>query len=474
MPDLLPVGLQDVLHGRKPALRKNRKIAVVHLFTGLGMHIALDVGSGAVHVLSPDAYALLSGVTEQGLPMTAQPPFPGADAEAWSSLYALYEGGMLFAPDRAASITPPAETPLKAICLHVAHDCNLRCGYCFAETGGFGADRSLMDAHTAKKAIDYLVSRSGNRRGLEVDFFGGEPLMALDTVKAAVAYARGLQARTGKYFRFTLTTNGVLLDDATADYLNAEMSNVVLSLDGRREVNDAARRTLTGGGCYDLIVPKLTRFARGRAGDWFVRGTFTARNLDFCEDVLHLDALGLRNISIEPAVLPGGHPLALNERHLPAILAEYERLAQVMAERDDCFTFFHFNVDLDNGPCVYKRLRGCGAGFEYAAVTPGGGVYPCHQFAGKPEFKMGSVHDGSFDADISRRFSGAHVNSRAACAGCWAKYFCSGGCHAANLNTSGGTDAPYEIGCVLERKRLECAIALLAARSAKCTKHTAT
>ena len=436
---------------------------MVHLFTGLGQYIALDVGSGAVHALSPDAYALLSKVIELGLPMTEEIPEAlehMAGGGAWPPLFSLYAGGMLFADDQAASITPPENTPLKAICLHVAHDCNLRCAYCFAETGGFGAGRSLMDADTARKAIDFLVSRSGNRRNLEVDFFGGEPLMAIDTVKAAITHARGYE----KNFRFTLTTNGVLLNDEITDFLNSEMSNVVLSLDGRRAVNDAARRTISGGGCYDIIVPKLTRFAGRRAGDWFVRGTFTARNLDFCEDVLHLAKLGLRNISIEPAVLPDGHKLALTAEHLPAVFAEYERLAESMAS-DPGFSFFHFNIDLEQGPRVYKRLRGCGAGFEYAAVTPDGGVYPCHQFAGKPEFRMGSVHGGALDISIMERFSKTHVHSRAACASCWAKYFCSGGCHAANLNVTGDMDIPYAIGCELEKKRLECALALQAARA---------
>ncbi|GHV06950.1 thioether cross-link-forming SCIFF peptide maturase [Clostridia bacterium] len=444
---------------------------MVHIFKQLGQRIAVDVGSGAVHVLSPQAYELLDFTIANNLEMTKAPPKlqtvypPESIHEAWNALYALYKSGELFARDGGASLTLPTDTPLKALCLHVAHDCNLRCEYCFAETGGFGGARGIMDTSTAIAAIDYLVSRSGKRRNLEVDFFGGEPLMAFETVKNTVKYARGLEKAHGKNFRFTITTNGVLLDNESIAFINAEMSNVVLSLDGRRAIHDELRPTINGRGSYDIIVPKYRALLAERRTDWFVRGTFTAKNPAFVDNLLHIADLGFPNISIEPVVLPDGHKLALRDEQLPIIEGEYERLAAIMAERDD-FTFFHFAVDLNQGPCIYKRLRGCGAGFEYAAVTPDGGVYPCHQFAEKPEYLMGNVKTGGFDPEISRKFASAHVQTRQKCSQCWAKYYCSGGCSAANLNTNGDIDATYEMGCRLEKKRLECAIALQAVRSA--------
>jgi len=402
----------------------------------------------------------------------------GADNihSVWGELYSLYRGGMLFSADDAEDIEPPSKTPLKALCMHIAHDCNLRCKYCFADTGGFGAERGCINIHTAKRAVDFLVERSENRRNLEIDFFGGEPLLAFDIVKETVEYARGLEEKHGKRFRFTLTTNGLLLNDDAIVFINREMSNIVLSLDGRREVNDALRPTINGKGSYDLIVPKFQKLLNERQGDYFIRGTFTAKNLDFASDVLHIADLGFRNISIEPVVLEDGHELAICEEHLPEIFREYDRLAEILARGYGGVTqpppegvpsadgggcvpnFFHFNVDLEGGPCVYKRLRGCGAGGEYAAVTPDGSIYPCHQFAGREKYRMGSVLDGTFTPNSNLTVN--HIKAREGCSDCWAKYFCGGGCAAANLNINGEINTPYRIGCEMQKKRLECAIAL--------------
>lgn len=436
----------------------------MHTFTQLNKNIALDVGSGAIHLLDSPAFRLLK-LAEPPLTPTISPEIlqkvinDNSAHEAWGELYTLYSEGMLFAEDNSADIELPAKTPLKALCIHIAHDCNLRCKYCFADTGGFGAKRECINIHTAKKAVDFLIERSENRRNLEIDFFGGEPLLAFDVVKQTVEYARGLEQKHGKRFRFTLTTNGVLLDDDMLEFINAEMSNVVLSLDGRRKVNDALRPAINGRGSYDIIVPKFQRLTASRKGDYFIRGTFTAKNLDFSKDILHIAELGFRNISVEPVVLDETHELAIKEEHLPEIFKEYDKLTEILAQRRD-INFFHFNVDLEGGPCVYKRLRGCGAGGEYAAVTPDGSLYPCHQFAGREEFKMGSVFDDSFTPNTELTVN--HIKSREGCSDCWAKYFCGGGCAAANLNTNGNINAPYKIGCEMQKKRLECAIALKA------------
>jgi uncharacterized protein len=329
----------------------------------------------------------------------------------------------------------------------------MRCAYCFAGTGDFGTGkRENMPPEIAEKAVDYLLARSGDRKHLEIDFFGGEPLLALDTVKHTVAYAR--KTAPGKVFRFTLTTNGLLLDEETIAYLNAEMDNLVISLDGRREINDAHR-----GRSYDDLLPKYKRILETREGDFYVRGTYTALNPDFSEDVKHLASLGFKDISLEPAVLPPGHPLALTEKDLPRLSDEYDKLCKHM-EGGVPYSFFHFNVDLEQGPCVYKRLRGCGAGVEYAAVTPDGGVYPCHQFAGRGDYLLGSVLDGSFSNELSARFKAMDTNGREDCRNCWAKYFCGGGCAAANLTVGGGILETDRLGCELSKKRLSCAIYL--------------
>ncbi|MCL2030778.1 MAG: thioether cross-link-forming SCIFF peptide maturase [Oscillospiraceae bacterium] len=431
---------------------------MIHKYELLGRYIVLDVSSGAVHQVDKTTYALLDQITP---PMAPAPPggLSDAEREAWAELYALQEEGLLFTED--APVPDAPETPLKALCLHVAHDCNLRCGYCFASTGDFGAERKLMSPETGERAIDYLLARCGPRRNLEIDFFGGEPLMAMDTVRHVVRYAR--DRAPDKHFRFTLTTNGLLLDEDTIAFLNREMNNVVLSLDGRPGVNDAMRKTVSGEGSYRLVVPKFKRLLASRAGDYFVRGTFTAKNLDFLSDIEQLEREGFENISLEPAVLPPGHPLALTEEHLPFLLREYERLLESMLQGQG-YNFFHFQLDLEQGPCVYKRVRGCGAGYEYAAVTPDGDLYPCHQFAGRPEFRLGSVReDTPLDGPVSGQFRSLSIDTLADCRACWARYYCSGGCAASNLTAEGSLGRCYALGCELERKRVECAILLKAA-----------
>lgn len=446
---------------------------MVHTFSALGCYLAADVNSGAVHVLDKLSYDLLSMV--EGPMGEKCPPelrarlsqYQAADLEeAWQELRGLQEAGLLFSDDSyvdpEAAMALPRAAVVKALCLHVSHDCNLRCRYCFASTGDFGTGRKLMTPETAKKAIDFVIARSGKRRNIEVDFFGGEPLMAMDTVKETVAYARSLEKQYDKSFRFTITTNGVLLNDENIDYINREMSNVVLSLDGRPQVNDHMRPTVNGKGSYEVIVPRFQKLVEGRGTkDYYVRGTFTRENLDFSKDVMHMADLGFRHVSVEPASGPADDPFAIKEEDLPQVKEEYERLAQELMGRKDV-NFFHFNVDLKQGPCVIKRLRGCGAGCEYVAVTPDGEIYPCHQFVGKEEYRMGSVYDGSFNMEVSGVFADQNIYTRPACRECWARFYCSGGCSASNLLVNGDISLSNEVACEMERKRLECAIAMKA------------
>ena len=449
---------------------------MVHTFVCLGVPVAVDVNSGAVHVLDRIAYDVLSRLdaplTEacpqklcDGLPHT-----PEAVKSAWAELLELQNSGLLFTDDNnidpAAAALMKQDAPIKALCLHVSHDCNLRCRYCFAATGDFGTGRRMtMDAETARKAVDFVIERSGGRRNIEIDFFGGEPLMAMDTVKATVEYARSLEKEHNKNFRFTITTNGVLLSDGNIEYINREMSNVVLSLDGRPEVNDKMRETVSGGGSYDVILPKFQKLVSGRGDkDYYLRGTFTRYNKDFAADVVHIADQGFRHVSVEPVVGGPECDYAFREEDLPEILSEYEHLAAELVKRDDV-NFFHFNVDLSQGPCVIKRLRGCGAGCEYVAVTPEGDIYPCHQFVGNGEYKLGSLHDGTFDLELSRKFAGLNIYTRPDCQGCWARFYCSGGCSASNLLVNGDIKKPNRFGCEMQRKRLECAIAMKAVRA---------
>ena len=449
---------------------------MIHRYQKKGLNFVLDVNSGAVHLLDDISYAV-SGLLDENMGDTcpqsiidALPDFTADEIrEAYDELYELKKAGQLFAQDDYIDVSRyiPVNAPVKALCLHVAHDCNLRCKYCFASTGDFGQGRKIMPPEIAKKAIDFVIARSGVRHNIEVDFFGGEPLMAWDTVTQTVDYARSLEEKYNKKFRFTITTNGLLLDEDKRKYINENMDNCVLSLDGRREVNDEFRKTVAGTGSYDTIVPKFKALVDERDPnlDYYARGTFTSHNLDFAEDVLSIADAGFDRLSVEPVTADPGCGYDLTEDDLPKIEAEYDRLTDIMLERKKegkPFTFFHFMVDLDQGPCVVKRLRGCGAGYEYVAVTPDGDIYPCHQFVGKDEFKQGSVLDQSFNMDIAQKFAGMNIYSRPKCQKCWAKFYCSGGCSAANYNMNHDMNDSYDLGCEMERKRLECAIYLKA------------
>ncbi len=451
---------------------------MIHKFNLLDNNICLDVHSGAVHILDDISYKLLDYLTEE---MNDEIPQHILDAmksefsedevkEAYSELYGLYKAGQLFSSDdyeRFAGMMKNA--PVKSMCLNVAHDCNLRCEYCFAAKGDFGRGRCLMPLETGKKAIDFLIEKSGTRRNLEVDFFGGEPLMNFDAVKAIVEYARSIEKQHNKNFRFTITTNGLLLTDDKIEFINREMNNVVMSLDGRKEINDRLRVTPNGKGCYDIIVPKYQRLLETRGGkDYYIRGTFTRYNLDFTNDILHMKNLGFEQLSIEPVVSDPLLPYSIKEDDLPAVFAEYERLARTIVDsrkRGEFFNFFHFMIDLDQGPCAIKRLRGCGCGNEYIAVTPEGDIYPCHQFVGEDDYKMGSLNDGSFNESMKADFASANIYSKEKCGQCWAKFYCSGGCNANNFKYEGDISKCHNISCELEKKRLECAIAIKAALS---------
>ena len=449
---------------------------MIHRYQKKGLNFVLDVNSGAVHLLDDISYAV-SGLLDENMGDTcpqgiidALPDYTADEIrEAYDELYELKKAGQLFAQDDYIDVSRyiPVNAPVKALCLHVAHDCNLRCKYCFASTGDFGQGRKIMPPEIAKKAIDFVIARSGVRHNIEVDFFGGEPLMAWDTVTQTVDYARSLEEKYNKKFRFTITTNGLLLDEDKRKYINENVDNCVLSLDGRREVNDEFRKTVAGTGSYDTIVPKFKALVDERDPnlDYYARGTFTSHNLDFAEDVLSIADAGFDRLSVEPVTADPGCGYDLTEDDLPKIEAEYDRLTDIMLERKKegkPFTFFHFMVDLDQGPCVVKRLRGCGAGYEYVAVTPDGDIYPCHQFVGKDEFKQGSVLDQSFNMDIAQKFAGMNIYSRPKCQKCWAKFYCSGGCSAANYNMNHDMNDSYDLGCEMERKRLECAIYLKA------------
>ena len=449
---------------------------MIHSYSLGGYNIVLDVHSGAVHLLDELSFKMvsllappLSEECPQQVLYALQGEYPLSDiVESYAELYELYKEDQLFSADTYDEFAGKmVSSPIKAMCLHVAHDCNLRCKYCFAGTGNYSGLRSVMPIEVAKKAVDYLIPHSEGRRNLEVDFFGGEPLLNFELVRAVVEYARSLEREHNKKFRFTITTNGVLLDDEKIDFINREMYNVVLSVDGRKEVNDRVRARVDGSGCYDLIMPKFKRLVERRGdGQYYVRGTFTSYNLDFSEDVLHFYREGFDQISVEPVVAPATADYAIREEHLPRIFEEYERLARTMLEmrgRGERFNFFHFMLDLDQGPCAIKRLRGCGCGNEYVAITPDGDVYPCHQFVGLDGWKMGSVYDLSVDRSMKEDFAKATVYDKPQCKECWAKFYCSGGCNANNLQYGGSVRTPYTLTCELEKKRLECAIMMKAA-----------
>ena len=444
---------------------------MIHRFENNGFFIVLDVHSGAVHAVDELAYALL-GYFDGPLPESC--PLHVLDAmsekyaaddiqETYGELLELQENGLLFSEDDYAQFADRmVSSPLKAMCLHVSHDCNLRCKYCFAGQGIYGGKPQVMSFDVAKAAIDFLIEKSDGRRHLELDFFGGEPLMNFDVVRQTVAYAREREKESGKEFRFTMTTNGVLLNEEIVDFLNAEMHNVVLSLDGRPEVNDAMRPNAGGKGSYAGIVPKYQQFVAKRGDkDYYVRGTFTRNNLDFSQDVLHMVDLGFDQVSVEPVISDPSLPYSLREEDLPAIFEEYDRLARIVLQRKlegKGFNFFHFMLDLDQGPCAIKRLRGCGCGNEYCAVDPEGKVFPCHQFVGQPEWQMGNVLTGEYDLEQKARFARSNVYNKEKCRECWAKFYCSGGCNANNQQYEGDILKAHTFSCELEKKRLECAI----------------
>lgn len=468
---------------------------MIHQYKNNGYNIIMDVASGSVHVVDDvvyDAVALLKaevGELEQPVRLSGElcekvkrqlrereaaggGHYPDEEiCEAWEEIQTLIDEEELFTKDvyrEYVTDFKKRETVVKALCLHVAHDCNLGCRYCFAEEGEYHGHRGLMSFEVGKKALDFLIRHSGKRRNLEVDFFGGEPLMNWDVVKRLVEYGRSQEEQWGKRFRFTLTTNGVLLDDQVMEFCNREMSNVVLSLDGRREINDYMRPTRSGkGSSYDMIVPKFQKFAESRKGkDYYVRGTFTRHNLDFSEDVKHFADLGFKQMSIEPVVAAPEEPYAIREEDLPQIMEEYDKLALEYIKRQRegrGFNFFHFNIDLSQGPCVAKRLSGCGSGTEYLAVTPWGDFYPCHQFVGQEDFRMGSVDEGIVRTDIRDEFKLCNVYAKEKCRDCFARFYCSGGCSANAYNFHGKITDTYEIGCQMQKKRIECAIMIQAA-----------
>ncbi|MBO4290335.1 MAG: thioether cross-link-forming SCIFF peptide maturase [Lachnospiraceae bacterium] len=458
---------------------------MIHQYKSNGFNIVMDVNSGSVHVVDEIVYdmiPLVEPLVEEGIkdPDTIKAavlnlsdiPYPEKEIrEAVDEVLGLEKSGQLFAKDIYENYVfdfKKRPTVVKALCLHIAHDCNLACRYCFAEEGEYHGRRALMSLEVGKKALDFLVANSGNRVNLEVDFFGGEPTMNWEVVKKLVEYGRSLEETHHKKFRFTLTTNGILLNDEILEFANREMGNVVLSIDGRKEVNDRMRPMRGGQGSYDTIVPKFQKVAESRGQtNYYVRGTFTHYNLDFAEDVIHLADLGFQQISVEPVVAQPTDPYAITEADLPKLKAEYDKLAAEMLKRRKegrPFNFFHFMIDLQGGPCVAKRLSGCGSGTEYLAVTPWGDLYPCHQFVGNEAFLMGNVKEGIVREEIRDQFKCCNVYAKDKCKKCFAKFYCSGGCAANSFNFHGNINDTYDVGCELERKRVECAIMLKAAQ----------
>ena len=451
---------------------------MIHKYKLNGYNIVLDTNSGGVHVVDDITYDILDNVEppfEEKCPaevVTKLSKFYSEDDinSCYHEIVELYNEKILFTDDEYEKFAKYTVTaPVKAMCLHIAHDCNLRCEYCFASTGDFGKGRKLMTFETGKKAIDFLLEKSEDRQTLELDFFGGEPLMNFDVVKQIVEYARSKEAEYNKRFRFTITTNGMLLDDDKIDFINKEMSNVVLSIDGRKEVNDRVRKRVDGTGCYDKILPKFKNLVAKRGDkDYYVRGTFTKYNLDFSDDVFNLYNEGFDQISVEPVVCEPEKPYALTEKELSAIFSEYERLSARILENEKKggkkFNFFHFMIDLDQGPCAIKRLRGCGCGNEYVAITPDGDIYPCHQFVGHEEYKMGNLDEGTFNLEMKNEFANSHIYTKEECKKCWAKFYCSGGCNANNYMYAGDIHNAHKFSCQLEKKRLECAIMMKAAK----------
>lgn len=455
---------------------------MIHQYKFNGRNIVLDVCSGAVHVVDDPTYDIISlfetndlktikkAVTEK---YKDRDDVTEKDVEnCYTQLLEMQKNGQLFTSDSfepmAGTLKARTSGVVKALCLHIAHTCNLNCSYCFASQGKYHGERALMSYEVGKRALDFLVENSGTRRNLEVDFFGGEPLMNFDVVKQLVAYARSIEKEKNKNFRFTLTTNGVLVDDDVIEFSNKEMSNVVLSLDGRKEVHDRYRVDYAGNGSWEKIVPKFQKFVNARGGkNYYMRGTFTHANPDFLEDIKTMLNLGFSELSMEPVVAASDDPAALTQEDKPVVMKQYEDLAKLMLERDKegkPFTFYHYMIDLKGGPCIYKRISGCGSGTEYMAVTPWGDLYPCHQFVGDEKFKLGDIWSGVNNKKIQDEFASCNVYAREECRDCWARLYCSGGCAANAYHATGSVKGVYKYGCDLFKKRMECAIAVAVER----------
>ncbi|MBC8061992.1 MAG: thioether cross-link-forming SCIFF peptide maturase [Clostridiaceae bacterium] len=447
-------------------------MSLIHKFKQGNNFYVIDVNSGAVHIVDELIFDILNEDKLQELEEVLArllPKYKLEDLEeAYGELKELIDNDILYSKDLYEEIarkSEESESLIKALCLNIAHDCNLRCKYCFADEGEYKGNRKIMTAEVGKKALDFVLKHSGTRKNIEVDLFGGEPLMAFAVVKEIVEYGKIIGKQNNKNIRFTMTTNATLLNDEIMEYIDNNMGNIVLSIDGRKEVNDNVRVRVDGSGCYDTILPKIKKMAdmRDKTKQYYARGTFTRANTDFYEDVKHMVDLGFQEISIEPVVLPMSHPLSLREEDLPQIFAQYDKIYEELIKKHEegkDFKFYHFNIDLQGGPCVYKRISGCGAGHEYVAITPEGDIYPCHQFVGNEKFIMGNILEDELNSEIAATFKQAHIYNKPKCIDCWARFYCSGGCQANNFNFNGDLNIPYELGCEMQKKRIECAIAL--------------
>lgn len=450
-------------------------MALVHKFIQDGDYYLIDVNSGSVHIIDELIYNMVGEdelLDKEDVINNLKDKWSKEEIEeAYEELIDLVKEEVLYSKDLYEEIAmagDESESYIKALCLNVIHDCNLRCKYCFADEGEYKGCRKPMSAEVGKRAIDYVLENSGNIKNIEVDLFGGEPLMVFDTIKEIVDYAKEKDKLYNKNIRFTMTTNATLLNDEIIDYIDKNMGNIILSIDGRKEVNDNVRIRVDGLGCYDRILPNIKKMVdrRDPSKQYYARGTFTRENTDFFEDVMALANEGFSEISIEPVVLPDSHNLSIRSEDLPKIYEQYDMLYKEMLRRaennDNPFKFYHFNIDLNGGPCVYKRIAGCGAGHEYVAITPDGDIYPCHQFVGNEEFLLGNINSGIKNKNLSKDFKNAHIYNKPKCKECWARFYCSGGCQANNFNFNGDIHVPYEIGCEMQKKRIECAIALKA------------
>ena len=456
---------------------------MIHQYKLSGYNIVLDVCSGSVHMVDEVAYDIIGLFEEKSreeILLSMEEKYASRSdisredlAECYAQVQALKDAGKLFAPDTfepmAGLLKQKTAGVVKALCLHIAHTCNLNCAYCFASQGKYHGERAIMSYEVGKQALDFLIAHSGSRRNLEVDFFGGEPLMNFQVVKDLVAYARSIEKEKGKNFRFTLTTNGVLVNDDVIQWANQECSNVVLSLDGRKEIHDRFRVDYAGNGSWEKIVPKFQKFVEARGGkDYYMRGTFTHANPDFLKDIQTMLDLGFNELSMEPVVCSAGDPSALTQEDMDVVMDQYEKLAELMLKKDKegkPFTFYHYMIDLSGGPCIYKRISGCGSGTEYLAVTPWGDLYPCHQFVGEERFKLGNIWDGVTNSSVQDEFAACNVYAHKECRDCWARLYCSGGCAANAYHATGSVTGVYEDGCKLFRKRMECAIMVAVARA---------